>query len=47
MEANEKLGKDHTKLEKAHSLLLEQEKKRAIVSCDVGITCDIIGKFIS
>ena len=42
VKAHEKLGKAHTKLEKAHSLLLEQDKERAIVSCDVGITCDII-----
>ena len=42
MEAHKKLGKAHTKLEKAHSLLLEPEKERVIVSCDVGITCDII-----
>jgi hypothetical protein len=41
-EAHEKLGKARTKLEKAHSLLLEQDKEKAIVSCDVGITCDII-----
>jgi hypothetical protein len=41
-EVHEKLGKPHTKLEKAHSLLLEQDKKRVIVSCDVGITCDLI-----
>ena len=42
MEAHEKLGKAHTNLEKAHSLLLEQDKERVIVSCDVGITCDLI-----
>jgi hypothetical protein len=42
VEAHEKLGKAHNKLEKAHSLLFEQDKKRVIVSCDVGITCDII-----
>jgi hypothetical protein len=41
-EAHEKLGKAHTNLEKAHFLLLEQDKKRLIVSCDVGITCDLI-----
>jgi hypothetical protein len=32
----------HEKLGKAHSLLLEQDKERVIVSCDVGITCDLI-----
>ena len=42
VESHEKFGKAHTKLENAHSLLLEQEKERVIVSCDVGITCDII-----
>jgi hypothetical protein len=42
VEAHEKLGKAHTKLEKAHTLFLEQDKKRVIVSCDVGVTCDII-----
>jgi chromosome segregation ATPase len=41
-EAHEKLGKAHTKLKKAHSLLLEQDKKRVILSYDVGITCDLI-----
>jgi hypothetical protein len=43
---HEKLGKTHTKLEKAHSLLLEQDKERVIVSCDVGITCDLIDESI-
>ena len=43
----EKLGKAHSKLEKAHSSLIEQvkeeaEKEQVIVSCDVGLTCDII-----
>ena len=48
MEAHEKLGKAHTKLEKAHSSLLKQVKKeeakkeQVIVSCDVGLTCDIL-----
>ena len=45
VEAHEKLGKAHTKLEKAQSLLLEQDKERVIVSCDVGVTCDIINDF--
>jgi hypothetical protein len=54
MEAHEKLGKAHSKLEKAHSSLIEQVKKeeakkeQVIVSCDVGLTCDIIDElFIS
>ena len=47
MEAHEKLGKAHSKLEKAHSSLIEQvkmeeAKEQVIVSCDVGLTCDII-----
>ena len=48
MEDHEELGKSHTKLEKAHSSILEQVKKeeakkeQVIVSCDVGLTCDII-----
>jgi hypothetical protein len=42
VKAHEKLGKAHTKLEKAHSLLLNENKEKAIVSCDVGITYDII-----
>ena len=29
-------------LKKSHSLLLEQDKERVIVSCDVSVTCDII-----
>jgi hypothetical protein len=40
--AYEKLGKAHIKLEKTHSLLLEQDKERKIISCDVGITYDLI-----
>ena len=49
MEAHEKLGKAHSKLEKAHSSLIEQVKEEAkkeqvIVSCDVGLTCDLIDK---
>ena len=48
MEVHEKLGKAHKKLEKAHSSLIEQvkveeaKKEQVIVSCDVGITCDLI-----
>ena len=41
-EDHEKLGKAHSKLEKAHSSLLDQVKEQVIVSCDVGLTCDII-----
>jgi hypothetical protein len=48
MEAHKKLGKDHPKLKKAHSSLLEQVKKeeakkeQVIMSYDVGLTCDIL-----
>ena len=48
MEAHEKLGKAHSKLEKAHSSLIEQckveeaKKEQVIISCDVGLTCDLI-----
>ena len=48
LEAQEKLGKAHSKLKKAHSSLIEQVKKekskkeQVIVSCDVGLTYDII-----
>ena len=47
-EDHDKLGKAHSKLEKAHSSLIEQvkmeeaKKEQVIVSCDVGLTCDII-----
>jgi hypothetical protein len=47
-EDHEKLSKAHYKLEKAYSSLLEQVKKeeakkeQVIVSCDVGLTCDIL-----
>ena len=47
-EDHKELGKAHTKLKKAQSSLLEQVKKeeakkeQVIVSCDVGLTCDII-----
>jgi hypothetical protein len=44
-EYHEELSLAHTKLEKSHSSLLEQVKKeeaQMIVSCDVGLTCDII-----
>jgi hypothetical protein len=47
-EDHEELGLAHTKLEKAHSSLLEQAKEKeikmeqVIVTCDVGLTCDLI-----
>jgi hypothetical protein len=42
-EAHEKLGKAHKKLEKAHSSLLnEQNEKEHVITCDKGVTCDII-----
>ena len=50
MEAHEKLGKAHSNLEKDHSSLLKQvkeeeaKKEQVIVSCDVGLTYDIINK---
>ena len=52
-EDHEELGKTHTKHEKAHSSLLEQVKKeeakkeQVIVSCDVGLTCDIIDESLA
>ena len=42
MEAHEKFVKSHSKLEKAHSSLLYQDKHMVVVSCDMGLTCDII-----
>jgi hypothetical protein len=45
-EAHENLGKAHKKLEKAHSSLLnEQNEKEHAVTCDKGLTCDIIDEF--
>jgi hypothetical protein len=42
-EAHEKLGKAHKKLEKAYSSLLnEQNEKEHVVTCNKGLTCDII-----
>jgi hypothetical protein len=41
-EAHKKLGKAHKKLEKSHSTLLEQNEKDHVVTCDIGLTCDII-----
>ena len=41
--AHEKLGKAHKKLKKAHSSLLnEQNKKKHVETCNVGLTCDLI-----
>jgi hypothetical protein len=40
--AHEKLGKDHKKLEKAHSSLLNEQSEEHVVTCDKGLTCDII-----
>jgi arsenate reductase-like glutaredoxin family protein len=41
--AHEKLGKTYKKLEKVHSSLLnEQNEKEHVVTCDKGLTCDII-----
>ena len=46
--ANEKLGKAHKKLEKAHSSLLdEQNKKKHVETCIVGLTYDIIDESLS
>ena len=42
-EDHEELGKAHKKLEKAHSSLLnEKNEKKHVVTCDKGLTCDII-----
>ena len=42
-EAHEKLGKAHKKFKKAHSSLLnEQNKKKHVETCNIGLTCDII-----
>ena len=52
MDAHEKLGKAHSKLEKAHSSLIEQvkveeaKKEQVIISCDVGLICDLIDESI-
>jgi hypothetical protein len=43
MEDHDELGKAHKKLEKAHSSLLDsQNEKEGLVTCDVGLTCDIL-----
>jgi hypothetical protein len=45
-EVHEKLGKAHKKLEKAHSSLInEQNEKKHDVTCDKGLTCDIIDEY--
>jgi hypothetical protein len=36
------LGKSHKKLKKAHSTLLEQNEKEHVVTCEKGLTCDMI-----
>jgi hypothetical protein len=42
-EAHEKLSKAHKKLEKAHSSLLNEEnEKKHVITCDKGLTCDLI-----
>ena len=44
-EDHEELGNALTKIEKAHSSLLEETKKeQVIVSCDVGLTYDILNE---
>ena len=50
IKAHEKLGKAYSKLKNAHSSLIEKVKKekakkeQVIVSCDVGVTCDILNE---
>ena len=47
-EAHEKLGKAHKKIKKAHSSLLdEQNKKKHVETCNIGLTCDIIDESLS
>jgi DNA repair exonuclease SbcCD ATPase subunit len=49
-EDHEKLSKAHSKLKRAHSSLLKQvkeeeaKKEQVIVTCDVGLTCDILNE---
>ena len=44
----EKLGKAHKKLEKAHSSLInEQDKKKHVETCNVGLTWDLIDESLS
>ena len=43
-ESHDKLGKAHKKLEKAHSTLVEKNEKKHVVTCDKGLTCDIINE---
>ena len=47
-EAHEKLGKANKKFEKAYSSLLnEQNKKKHVETCNVGLTCDLIDESLS
>ena len=47
-EAHERLSKAHKNLKKAHSSLLdEQDKKKHVQTCNVGLTCDIIDESLS
>ena len=43
-EAHEKLGKAHKKLEKAHSSLLDEQNKKHVETCNVGLTYDLINE---
>jgi exonuclease VII small subunit len=40
--AHEKLDKTHKKLENAHSSLINEQNEKEHVTCDKGLTCDII-----
>ena len=44
MDAHKNLGNAHTKFHKAHSLLLEENKEKVVISCDVGTTCDLVNE---
>jgi chromosome segregation ATPase len=44
-EDHEELGKAHKKLEKAHSSLLNEQNEEHVITCEVGLTCDIIDKY--
>ena len=41
-EDHEELDKAHKKLENPHSSLLNEQNEKVIVTCDIGLTCDII-----
>ena len=43
-EVHEKLGKAHKKIEKAHFSLLSEQNEEHVVTCDKGLTCDIVNK---